>query len=152
MNKLSSLDPVSFIRYAKNEAYVLPGEYYKPSRNRNLDETKTLSFEEFIYCIYKYTDHWKSEVHLDAEIVENDERTCHQLVIWGIRDPGIREHKHPQYFPGRQEGVWDYVLEEALKDGLAAEEVHDFRQTLNLIPKYGIYDKDFFHKLTDLRI
>jgi hypothetical protein len=114
-----------------------------------LDTTTTLSFEEFICCIYQYTDYWKSEVHLNAEIVENDDRTLHKIVVWGIRDPGIREHKNPQCFPGHQEGVWDCILEEALKDGLAAEEVSVFRQIFNLTQKYGIRDKDFFHKRVD---
>lgn len=152
MDTLNSRGLNSFIKYACQEAYVLAGRYYRPDPNRSLDASKTISFKEFMSCVYKYTECWKHPVRLNAEIVENEAKTLHRLVVRGIRDPGLRQHLNPQCFPGRQEGVWDCVLEEALTDGLTSEEIQVFRQTLNLVPKHGISDKDFFQRRIDLPI
>ena len=152
MDTLNVIGPRRFIEYACEQAYTLAGRYYRPNPNRELDSTKILSVQEFIHCVDKYTERWKHPVRLDAEIVENEAKTGHRLVVHGIRDHGIRERKNPHYFRGHQEGIWDCVLEEALVNGLAPEEIEVFRQTLNLLPKYGIFDKGFFQRRARLTI
>lgn len=152
METLNSLGPKKFVEYAFEQGYVLPEGRYTSIANRGLDNKKVLSFQEFIYCIEKYTGKWKHPVKLNARIIDDVEHVHHRLEVWGIRDPGIREHLAPQCFPGHQEGVWDCDLEETLSEGLEPEEIEIFRKALNIIPKYGISHKHFFHRRPELMI
>lgn len=100
-----------------------------------------LSFDTFVKIISKFV---KTPIYLDASINQDSPSSVAELLVWGIRDPGIRNKKGAKYFPGHQQGAWSYYLCDAIRDGILHKHLQMFRENLNLLPEYDIDDDLFF--------
>ncbi|MGD2093665.1 MAG: hypothetical protein PVH77_01520 [Phycisphaerales bacterium] len=107
----------------------------KPSK-----ETK-ISFDTFVKIISKFV---KTSINLDASINQDSPSSMPELLVWGIRDPGIRNKKGAKFLPGHQQGAWSYYLCDAIRDGILPQHIQMFRENLNLLTEYGIDDNLFF--------
>ena len=134
---LREVGRTEFIKHACRIASTIPkGQYYR-SNIRGVGVT--ISFHEFIRVIDKYT---KNKIALNAKITTSNRPNHHFLCVWGIRDVALRNGRQPGYFPGFQEGVWNYPLETALRKGIVPDKVQRFRQNLNLLSSADVNRTD----------
>jgi hypothetical protein len=112
----------------------------------------TISFSDFIWMMYKFTKREKSNVELEGKIEVVPQHGLHSLVLFGIRDPGVRMKKPARYLPKWQRGQWSCILEDALIYGVSDEEIRQFRHSLNLLPSDGVSDAEFFRRAPNITI
>ena len=143
---LSSLGAQKFIEHAYEVAAVNRAQIRRGGAS---GPKSTLSFDIFIKIISKYTAN-RSPVALDANIRNSSDINMHRLFVQGISDVGIRMKHGSRFLPGNQEGTWSCWLEEVLIKGVLAHQVSQLRETLNLLPEYGIDNNDFFQVLLEL--
>lgn len=137
---LSQIGIHEFIAQAHKMCLTVTDPFIGESPNKGV----RISFDTFVKIISKFV---KTTVQLDASINQASPSIMPELLVWGIRDPGIRNKKGAKYFPGHQQGAWSYYLCDAIRDGILPQHIQMFRENLNLLPEYDDIDGDLFFQV-----